>query len=82
MPNSRTLRPTAAEVRSPATRTAASSTAYESHLPTFAARPAAVSSEPETVCARSAEVVTVVPGTFFWMAVLTASMRVESVAFT
>ena len=42
----------------------------------------AVESEPETVSARSAEVVTVVPETFFWMADLTLSICCESVALT
>lgn len=82
MPNSRTRRETADEVSSPATRNAATSTAMESHLPTFAARSDAVDREPETVSARSADVVTVVPEMFFWMVALTAEICCESVAFT
>ncbi len=82
VPNSRTRRDTADEVSSAATRNAATSTATDSHLPTLVARSEAVDREPETVDARSAEVVTVVPGMFFWMAALTVSIRFESVALT
>lgn len=82
VPNSRTRRETAAEVSSPATRDAATSTAMDSHLPTLVAREEAVDSEPETVSARSAEVVTVVPETFFRIADLTVSIFFESVAWT
>ena len=82
MPNSRTRRDTAEEVSSPATRNAATSTAIDSHLPTFEARSEAVDSEPETVSARSAEVVTVVPEMFFWMVDLTAAICCESDALT
>ena len=82
MPNSRTRRETAEEVSRPATRNAATRTAMESHLPTLVARSEAVEREPETVSARSAEVVTVVPEMFFWMVDLTASICWESVALT
>src|SRR4051794_11337899 len=82
VPNSRTRRETADEVSSPATRKAATRTAMDSHLPTFVAREEAVDREPETVSARSAEVVTVVPETFFWMVDLTAEICWESVALT
>ncbi|MDQ0774875.1 hypothetical protein QF026_003341 [Streptomyces aurantiacus] len=82
MPNSRTRRETADEVSRPATRNAATSTAIDSHLPTFEARSEAVDRDPETVSARSAEVVTVVPEMFFWMVDLTASICCESDAWT
>jgi hypothetical protein len=51
-------------------------------LPTFEARFEAVDREPETVSARSAEVVTVVPGMFFWMVLLTPAICCESEALT
>jgi hypothetical protein len=54
----------------------------DSHLPTSEARPEAVDRDPETGSARSAEVVTVVPSMFFWMAALTLSIRCESLALT
>lgn len=82
VPNSRTRRDTAEEVSRPATRNAATSTAIDSHLPTFVASEDAVDSDPETVSARSAEVVTVVPEMFFWMVDLTESIFWESVALT
>src|SRR5690348_16786006 len=82
VPNSRTRRETAEEVRRPATRNAATSTAMESHLPTLVARLEAVDNEPETVEARSEEVVTVVPEMFFWIVFLTAAICWESVALT
>lgn len=82
VPNSRTRRETAEEVSSAATRNAAMRTAMDSHLPTLVARLEAVDSEPETVDARSAEVVTVVPEMFFWMVVLTDEICLESVALT
>lgn len=82
VPNSRTRRETAEEVSRPATRNAATSTAMESHLPTFEARLEAVDREPETVSARSAEVVTVVPEMFFWMVLLTLLICCESDALT
>src|SRR4051812_43874907 len=82
VPNSRTPRDTAEEVSSAATRNAAISTAIDSHLPTLVARFEAVDSEPDTVDARSAEVVTVVPEMFFWMVDLTAEICWESVALT
>src|SRR5690606_25136794 len=82
VPNSRTRRETAEEVSRPATRKAATRTTIDSHLPTPAAREEAVDREPETVSARSAEVVTVVPEMFFWIADLTPSIRCESVALT
>jgi Na+-driven multidrug efflux pump len=46
------------------------------------AREEAVDSEPETVSARSAEVVTVVPETFLRIADLTVPIFFESVAWT
>lgn len=82
MPNSLTRRETAEEVSRPATRKAAARTAYESQVPTVEASEEAVEREPETVSARSAEVVTVVSGTFFWMACLTEPMAWESFAWT
>src|SRR6478609_11302196 len=82
VPNARTRRETAEEVSRPATRNAATSTAIDSHLPTLEARSEAVDREPETVSARSAEVVTVVPEMFFWMADLTWSICCESAALT
>src|SRR5690242_9379377 len=82
VPNSRTRRETAEEVSSAATRKAAARTAIDSHLPTLVARLEAVDSEPETVEARSAEVVTVVPEMFFWIVFLTAAICCESVALT
>jgi hypothetical protein len=51
-------------------------------LPTLVARLEAVDRDPETVSARSAEVVTVVPEMFFWIAALTESICCESVALT
>ncbi len=81
VPNSRTRRDTAEEVSS-AARNAATSTAMDSHLPTLVARFEAVDREPETVEARSAEVVTVVPEMFFWMVALTVVICLESVALT
>src|SRR5689334_8404521 len=80
VPNSRTRRETAEEVSRPATRNAATRTAMESHLPTLDAREEAVDSDPDTVLARSAEVVTVVPEMFFWIDDLTESIFWESVA--
>ncbi|CAM5292950.1 hypothetical protein SFUMM280S_03833 [Streptomyces fumanus] len=71
MPNSRTRRETAEEVSSPATRKAAIRTTTESHRPTLVASEEAVDNEPETVSAMLAEVVTVVPEMFFWIADLT-----------
>src|SRR5690242_2658889 len=82
VPNSRTRRETAEDVSRPATRNAATSTTRDSHFPTLVARLEAVDSEPETVLARSDEVVTVVPETFFWMVFLTVAICCESVALT
>lgn len=82
VPNSRTRRDTAEEVSSAATRNAATRTAIDSHLPTLVARLEAVEREPETVSARSAEVVTVVPEMFFVIVALTVSICLESVALT
>src|SRR3954470_18437494 len=80
VPNSRTRRDTAEEVSSAATRKAATSTAIDSHLPTLEARLEAVDREPETVEARSEEVVTVVPEMLPWISFFTVEICLESVA--
>ena len=82
VPNSRTRRDTADDVSSAATRNAAASTAMDSHLPTLVARLEAVDSEPDTVEARSADVVTVVPEMLAWICFFTAEICWESVALT
>ncbi len=82
VPNSRTRRATADEVSRPATRNAAARTTTDSHRPTVTASPEAVDRDPDTVSARSSEVVTVASGTVLRTALFTASSCCASSAWT
>src|SRR5580692_2788248 len=82
VPNSRTRRDTADIVSRLASRNAAISTAIASHLPRLFARLDALDSDPVTSLARSADVVTVDPGTAFWISFCTAEMADELSAAT
>src|SRR6202034_915045 len=82
VPNSRTRRDTADIVSRLASRNAAISTAIASHLPRLFARLDALDRDPVTSLARSADVVTVDPGTAFWISFCTAEMSDELSAAT
>ncbi len=82
VPNSRTRRVTAAMVSRLASRNAATSTAIASHLPRLLARLDALARDPVTSLARSADVVTVAPGTALRISLCTVAMSAELAAAT